>query len=547
MKKVADARFRIIGLTIVLVVGTSLGQGWSVTPPYIYSNPAADNVGIGTSTPGARLFIEAASGNTFNLSRTTVSNNPAAADWIHWSAVWGPNSGGIRAGGSWGWDTQLYGDQSLSFSGNGYTAAAPDMVIRSHSVGIGTTSPADRLDVYSGGGTYIAGTRSDNFWTGYTLNSSSNMYNYYFPIANVHIPSQYQYGSAEITISNAGAAAQKSDYNAVIQLQVKQQAAMGSAPIISVQVSSSLGFNPANIIFVLTTNSSSSTAGTLYVKNVIAYEEVYYTFIGASGYIVPAASGTAGVASLPTGTQYPGQQGLYTYNGNVGIGTTNPGSPLEIDNSTVNQPDLIISQNNTAAGNYYANILLKNSAGVIGNLSALGTAYNINNNVWGPSDLALLTGQGLSSSNLILATNSSGAIKFATGGYAATNERMRITSSGAVAIGTTSPGTYMLAVKGKIGAKEVVVTQTGWSDYVFKDDYNLKPLEKVAEYVKKNKHLEGIPTQADVKKNGVAVGDMQAKLLRKVEELTLYTIAMKKENDELRARMSELEKRIRAK
>lgn len=124
---------------------------------------------------------------------------------------------------------------------------------------------------------------------------------------------------------------------------------------------------------------------------------------------------------------------------------------------------------------------------------------------------------------------------------------MRITSSGAVAIGTTSPGTYMLAVKGKIGAKEVVVTQTGWSDYVFKDDYNLKPLEKVAEYVKKNKHLEGIPTQADVKKNGVAVGDMQAKLLRKVEELTLYTIAMKKENDELRARMSELEKRIRAK
>jgi len=45
----------------------------------------------------------------------------------------------------------------------------------------------------------------------------------------------------------------------------------------------------------------------------------------------------------------------------------------------------------------------------------------------------------------------------------------------------------------------------------------------------------------------VAVGDMQAKLLRKVEELTLYTIAMKKENDELRARMSELEKRIRAK
>ena len=84
----------------------------------------------------------------------------------------------------------------------------------------------------------------------------------------------------------------------------------------------------------------------------------------------------------------------------------------------------------------------------------------------------------------------------------------------------------------------------GWSDFVFKDDYKLKPLDKVAEYVEKHKHLEGIPTEAEVKKNGVSVGEMQAKLLQKVEELTLYTIAIKKENDELKTKMCELENRI---
>jgi hypothetical protein len=119
--------------------------------------------------------------------------------------------------------------------------------------------------------------------------------------------------------------------------------------------------------------------------------------------------------------------------------------------------------------------------------------------------------------------------------------------NGNVCIGTTNPGTYKLAVKGKIGAQEVVVTKTGWSDFVFKDDYKLKPLDKVAEYVKKNKHLEGIPTESEVKKNGVSVGDMQAKLLQKLEENTLYLIQMKKENDELKAKVCALEKSVRGK
>ncbi len=113
--------------------------------------------------------------------------------------------------------------------------------------------------------------------------------------------------------------------------------------------------------------------------------------------------------------------------------------------------------------------------------------------------------------------------------------------SGAVGIGTTNPGTYKLAVVGKIHATEVVV-ETGWSDYVFSDDYRLAPLSEVEAHIKAEKHLPGIPSAAEVEQGGVSVGDMQAKLLAKVEELTLHVIAQNKRLDEQAARLAALEK-----
>ncbi len=119
-------------------------------------------------------------------------------------------------------------------------------------------------------------------------------------------------------------------------------------------------------------------------------------------------------------------------------------------------------------------------------------------------------------------------------------------TNGNVGIGTQAPGTFKLAVEGKIGAREVVVTQaTPWPDFVFKNDYKLKPLEQVEKQIKEYKHLENIPTEAEVKKEGIAVGEMQAKLLQKLEEVTLYLIEMKKENNQLKNRLSTLEKKIR--
>ena len=98
-----------------------------------------------------------------------------------------------------------------------------------------------------------------------------------------------------------------------------------------------------------------------------------------------------------------------------------------------------------------------------------------------------------------------------------------------VGIGTEIVGSFKLAVEGKIGAHEVVVTTDGWADFVFEPDYNLMSLKELETFIKANKHLPEIPTTTEVKENGISIGEMNAKLLQKIEELTLYMIELKKE------------------
>jgi len=100
-----------------------------------------------------------------------------------------------------------------------------------------------------------------------------------------------------------------------------------------------------------------------------------------------------------------------------------------------------------------------------------------------------------------------------------------------------------LDVYGIIHAKQVLISETGWADYVFAKDYQLPSLNEVKQYIDKNKHLPGIPTEKEVKENGVNLGDMQTKLLQKIEELTLYTIHQQEMIDKLNARIEQLEKK----
>ncbi|RXG11379.1 hypothetical protein DSM03_11716 [Leeuwenhoekiella aestuarii] len=113
-------------------------------------------------------------------------------------------------------------------------------------------------------------------------------------------------------------------------------------------------------------------------------------------------------------------------------------------------------------------------------------------------------------------------------------------SSGNVGIGTQNPGSWKLAINGKIRAKEIKV-ETNWADFVFEDHYRLPTLKEVEQYIEHNGHLKDIPSAVDVKENGIFLGEMDAKLLQKIEELTLYIIEQNKRIDKLQKQVDNLD------
>jgi hypothetical protein len=82
---------------------------------------------------------------------------------------------------------------------------------------------------------------------------------------------------------------------------------------------------------------------------------------------------------------------------------------------------------------------------------------------------------------------------------------------------------------GKVFAKEVEVKVNVWADYVFKKDYKVRTLEEVEKHIAEKGHLPNIPSATEVEKNGINLGEMDAKLLEKIEELTLYSIEQNKQ------------------
>jgi hypothetical protein len=115
-------------------------------------------------------------------------------------------------------------------------------------------------------------------------------------------------------------------------------------------------------------------------------------------------------------------------------------------------------------------------------------------------------------------------------GYVSNSASIRILRDGNVGIGVIRP-TNKLDVNGTIHSKEVKVDMTGWTwpDFVFKKEYNLPILEEVEKHIAEKGHLENIPSEEEVLKNGINLGEMNARLLQKIEELTLYIIEQGKE------------------
>jgi hypothetical protein len=101
--------------------------------------------------------------------------------------------------------------------------------------------------------------------------------------------------------------------------------------------------------------------------------------------------------------------------------------------------------------------------------------------------------------------------------------------TGNVGIGTSDTKGHKLAVKGSIIAEEIFTKlYYNWPDFVFEEQYALKSLAEVENFIQKNKHLPNVPSSKKIAENGINLGEMDAILLQKIEELTLYTIKQQK-------------------
>ncbi|NQX38341.1 hypothetical protein SAMN05421820_101357 [Pedobacter steynii] len=197
------------------------------------------------------------------------------------------------------------------------------------------------------------------------------------------------------------------------------------------------------------------------------------------------------------------QQNTFVNNGEkVGIGTLSPQTPLTVYN--------------TAGGGH---ITIQ-----VSDVPAVASRADL--------DYQIVNGHTIGRISSYYSTSAdggSGGLWFWTRSNGNLQRNMAIDPNGNVGIGTSGVTGYKLAVQGDIIAESIkVAMRTNWPDFVFDTKYRLQPLEQVEQHIKQFKHLPNIPSAAEVKEKGLDLGANQAKLLQKIEELTLYLIDQNK-------------------
>jgi hypothetical protein len=203
-------------------------------------------------------------------------------------------------------------------------------------------------------------------------------------------------------------------------------------------------------------------------------------------------------------------QNTFPASGNVGIGITTPARALHVQTTQVNG-GLRITQTNSG----FSALELFNASTGGSNYALVSTGYR----------------------------NFEGAGHFGIYNYTSGGYNLFINgSTGNVGIGTMSPGSFKLAVEGKIAAREVLVTNTNpFPDYVFDKGYTLLSLPETEAFINANKHLPEIPSACEVQENnGINVGEMGILQMKKIEELYLHLIAINKKVDQLQEENKQL-------
>lgn len=297
------------------------------------------------------------------------------------------------------------------------------------------------------------------------------------------------------------------------------------------------------------TNTAPSGYSVLHITPGLDQRGFYGTLRGV--YVNPSLIGVTDFRAIETNNNsgtgyqiYAGGTAPSYFAANVGIGTTSPAYKLDVNGSARTSNQLMpapgfsalnfipLSDSSYYRGNYEAMVTTQ----AYNDGARPGYGFHVANTFGsylyanGALDLRLRTAGGASAVLWTSANFVPASYLLLSGGDI----------TGNLTIGTTA-AQKNLEVNGIVKTRRIRVTQTDWADYVFDSSYLLPPLCYVETYIKENKHLPEVPSAAEVKKDGLDLGDNQILLLKKIEELTLYIIQQNKKVEQLEKRLVDIE------
>jgi len=506
-------------LAIIAISQFSYAQWTGTTDIY---NTNSGNVGIGTTSPTSALDI----GGQLQLSGINSSTPPTGLSYGLFPY------GGVGLG--------LFSGATAASQGIGIWTNPSGVktevmrILSGGNVGIGTTSPNVPLHVARYGNNVTGNMTLLTTFTDPTgIKGISLGYNQSSQAGIIYSENNTGVGSPlEFWTYNGSSFAPRMVFvqsgnlgigttSPMATLDIANGNYMGSLALnIGADISASTRTTNTRKVAVITAPTYANTTLTTAVNTDADYNYNAVNFGGgnASTY---AATGLHFFTAANTSTISGTERFTINSSGNVGIGTTSPGSALTIRGSGTG-----VSIHPIGSG-YFGSLAFNRESATGAIFNASGNAFQINNG--GPDANLHFQVYNGSGSNI-------------------TGDALVISGSdGSVGINTASTHGYQFAVNGSAIATSVTVKlYADWPDYVLKKTYKLPSLLEVKSYINKNKHLPDMPSEQEVAKEGINLGEMNKLLTKKVEELTLYLIEQNRQLTDQQKKFKQQDEKIEA-